>query len=180
MGGYVAASADPDSRLLAHGINQNDNLQRKAIQLMRRKMLVSKTRAVDQLILLNAPREKSIDLSGNGMHFLQSLNPPRISDFIQTKKTNTVIHSSTVEAGDKIGMKLKEFFKDSVVDKELVSIVALTEGIDLSKRANNQADVKTELGYYHGRKSSIFDKDLQDSVLSKILLVSFDLIKQSD
>ena len=117
-------------------------------------MLVSKTRAVDQLILLNAPREKSIDLSGNGMHFLQSLNPPRISDFIQTKKTNTVIHSSTVEAGDKIGMKLKEFFKDSVVDKELVSIVALTEGIDLSKRANNQADVKTELGYYHGRKSS--------------------------
>ena len=111
LGGYVAASADPDSRLLAHGINQNDNLQRKAIQLMRRKMLVSKTRAVDQLILLNAPREKSIDLSGNGMHFLQSLNPPRISDFIQTKKTNTVIHSSTVEAGDKIGMKLKEFSK---------------------------------------------------------------------
>ncbi|DAC14551.1 MAG TPA: hypothetical protein D7I06_08755, partial [Candidatus Poseidoniales archaeon] len=169
LGGYVAASADPDSRLLAHGIDQNDNLQRKAIQLMRRKMLVSKTRAVDQLILLNAPREKSIDLSGNGMHFLESLNPPRVSDFIQTKKTNTVIHSSTVEAGDKIGMKLKEFFKDSVVDKELVSIVALTEGIDLSKRANNQADVKTELGYYHGRKSSIFDKDLQDSVLSKIL-----------
>ena len=37
LGGYVAASADPDSRLLAHGINQNDNLQRKAIQLMRRK-----------------------------------------------------------------------------------------------------------------------------------------------
>lgn len=176
LGGYVAASADPDSRLLAHGINQNDNLQRKAIKLMRRKMLVSKTRAVDQLILLNAPREKSIDLSGNGMHFLQSLNPPRVSDFIETKKTNTVIHSSTVEAGDKIGMKLKEFFKDSVVDKELVSIVALTEGIDLSKRANNQADVKTELGYYHGRKSSIFDNDVSDSVLSEILfgVIRFD------
>ena len=77
-------------------------------------------------------------------------------------------------------MKLKEFFKDSVVDKELVSIVALTEGIDLSKRANNQADVKTELGYYHGRKSSIFDNDVSDSVLSKFFLVSFDLTKQSD
>ena len=67
-----------------------------------------------------------------------------------------------------------EFFKDSVVDKELVSIVALTEGIDLSKRANNQADVKTELGYYHGRKSSIFDKDVTDSVLLKIL---FDIVQ---
>ena len=174
LGGYVAASADPDSRLLSYGIGQDDNLKRKAIQLMRRKMLVSKTRAVDQLILLNAPRENSIDFSGNGMHFLTSLNPPRVSDFIQTKKTNTVIHSSTVEAGDKIGMKLMEFFKDSVVDKELVSIVALTEGIDLSKRANNQADVKTELGYYHGRKSSIFDKDVTDSVLLKIL---FDIIR---
>lgn len=174
LGGYVAASADPDSRLLAYGIRQNDDLQKKAIQLMRRKMLVSKTRAVDQLILLNAPRENSIDLSGNGKHWLTSLNPPRVSDFIQTKETNTIIHSSTIEAGDKIGMKLKEFFKDSVVDKELVSIVALTEGIDLSKRANNQADVRTELGYYHGRKSSIFDKDVTDSVLSKIL---FDVIR---
>jgi len=167
LGGYVAATSDPDSRLLVS--NANKELRKKAYQLMRRKMLVSKTRAVDQLVLLNAPRSESIDLSRNGKHTLQSLNPPRVSDFIQTKSDDTDFYHNTVEAGDKIGMRLKDFFKDSVVDKELTSIVALSEGIDLSKRANNQADVKTEFEYYHGRKSSIFNNDVSDSVLREIL-----------
>lgn len=167
LGGYVAATSDPDSRLLVSASNKEE--RKTAIQLMRRKMLVSKTRAVEQLILLNAPRNKSIDVSRNGQHKLQSLNPPRVSDFIQTKSDDAVIYSITVEAEDKIGIRLKEFFKDSVVDKELTSIVALSEGIDLSKRANNQADVKTEFEYYRGRKSSIFNNDVSNSVLREIL-----------
>jgi len=167
LGGYVAGTSDPDSRVLVSDPNKEEH--KTATQLMRRKMLVSKTRAVEQLILLNAPRNKSIDVSRNGQHKLQSLNPPRVSDFIQSKSDDTDFYSIIVEAGDKIGMKLKEFFKDSVVDKELTSIVALSEGIDLSKRANNQADVKTEFEYYHGRKSSIFNNDVSDSVLREIL-----------
>ena len=60
VGAHSASPKDPDSRGLM-GINM-DNLEelgdsaKNEINLMRRKMLVSSTRAVSRLVILNSPR----------------------------------------------------------------------------------------------------------------------------
>ena len=69
LGGYYYSARDPDTKDLG-AINLSkpflefEEHECEAIDLMRRKMLVSQTRAVEQLIIVDTPKNIELKLGG--------------------------------------------------------------------------------------------------------------------
>jgi hypothetical protein len=190
IGPYTSSDKDPDSRTLfnAKAIESVSvtGEMKGAIDLMRRKMLVSTTRAVDKLIILHAPKDSS-KLAATGKYQIKSLNPPRISPKIDTDRVIEISKDQVL-----IDKDLEGFFNDGFGDleeddpkrkghqqnianrKKETSIITISEGMELIARAKT-ASAKEDLKYFHGRLMTVLEQDPHDSWLRKILQKLIDI-----
>jgi hypothetical protein len=174
IGPYTSSDQDPDSRTLFKDKGMEDasitGEMKDAIDLMRRKMLVSNTRAVDKLIILHAPKDIS-KLAGSGKYQIKSLNPPRISPKIDRDRVMEIIRGLKNE-------DIESFFNDGDGEehqqnianrKKETSIIAISEGVELIARAKT-IQAKEDLKYFReGRLMTVLEQDPDDSWLRKIL-----------
>ena len=135
IGGYTASYHDHDTRGLYddYGNTTNPSVKRE-VDLLRRKMIVSLTRAKDQLILIESP--KSFKKSEK-FRFV-SLDMPRFT---------APGHSEVrVTSKDDLVQSLERFFKESRITKGDISVIRISEGLSIIERARNEQ--KNEKGIW--------------------------------
>jgi len=183
IGPYTASDKDPDSRELF--INKlNSELKSEdlngAIELMRRKMLVSNTRAMSKLIVLNAPKGHS-KLGKSSKYQIKLLQPPKLSP---NNEDNTVIELSMV---DDLTDYMTTFFDDidrtrktnekdqdpAFIElkkrKTETSIITIGEGMELISRASTKTARDKMRFFREGRLMTVIEQDPENSILRKIL-----------
>ena len=124
-----------------------NDVERKAIDLMRRKMLVSQTRAVEQLIILKTPLNEIIQLGGQET----SMKSVNTMDYSEVSKICQLKH---VKELSKLQENLAEFFKASKIKDIHISIKRISEGLKLKNRSGSES-VKKE---YPKAKQSVLQK----------------------
>jgi len=176
IGPYTSSDKDPDSRTLfdarsIEGASITGEMK-DAIDLMRRKMLVSNTRAVDKLIILHAPKDIS-KLAATGKYKIKSLNPPRISSKIDRDRIIAISKNQTLDNKD-----LEGFFNDGDGEehqqnianrKKETSIITISEGMELITRAKTKTAIEDLKYFREGRLMTVLEQDPDDSWLRKIL-----------
>ena len=90
---YTASPKDSDSAILMDtaldNISSVDTEERRAVDLMRRKLLVSNTRAVQQMILLHPPKNTTTNFGGKDKS-IKCLKPPLVVDTKQISQERDV------------------------------------------------------------------------------------------
>jgi len=170
IGAYTASDNDPDSReLLNTNLGDLDNLtpsEKDAIDLLRRKMLVSDTRAVEQVIVVSAPKT-NINLGKKGEN-VHTLFPKRFEG----------AEYSEINPGEDLNEKLSAFFEAG--SKETHGIITISEGIDLAVRARTENAAKDQMKYYLGRLKTVLKNDPPSSILRKILFPLAQITENAD
>ncbi len=158
LGSYTAARRDLDSGVLwnANILGDVNESQARAIDLMRRKMLVSNTRAVDQLIILQSPKGDPFDL-GKERYRLKSLNQP---DYRDIKSTDLI----RIQKGDGLKEQLGKFFRGSFISTNQISLKRISEGVMLKPKG-----VEKEYERFLDSLENILGNDPQDSDLREFL-----------
>ena len=180
LGSYTSSRHDVDSEILwsvdfDRRIEYDDFAQdeQEAINLMRRKMLVSNTRAVEQLIMLESPRNKVFHLENNEESMMKSLHPP---DYNKVPSNPAVV---IVENYSDLEDQLKDFFQGSVIKQVHISIKRISEGLKLQARTNTEMG-KKEYARFQASLKGILENDPQDSELRKLLADTFRHTKNID
>ena len=157
---YTASPKDSDSAILMGGITSTGALpeaeKKKAIDLMRRKLLVSNTRAVEQMILLHPPKNTITNFGGKDQS-IKCLVPP------------LVVGTKQVDKKRDIKEELERFFWYSGIDEKGLAIATLSEGIDLFTRAQSDVNQAEEIDYFMSRWNNISKADPNDSKLRRTL-----------
>lgn len=166
LGGYYYSSRDPDTKdlgaiNLSKAFLEFEEHEREAIDLMRRKMLVSQTRAVEQLIIVDTPNNIELKLGGEEETF-QSLNT---MDF---KSVETGSSIEYIEDPQDVEEGIREFFKASKILPEHISIKRFSEGIKLLNRTRNKKD-KTDFENFKVSFRNILANDVHNSELEILI-----------
>ena len=135
--------------------------ERDTIDLMRRKMLVSQTRAVEQLIVLNTPFQAEINLGSIDEKF-KSINSMDFTDM------GTEYNVKYVTEEGQLAASLFEFFKGSKIQPIHISIKRLSEGLKLKNRMKSDSG-KKEFANYKTSLNNILSSDVNDSELRKLM-----------
>ena len=154
---YTASPKDSDSAILM-GFDSNSQFtieQSKAVDLIRRKLLVSNTRAVQQLIILHPPKNMSTNLGHDQV--IKCLNPPNLN---LTEK---------VGKGQDITQQMTEFFHNSDLNRYEYAIATVAEGIDLFTRAQSDVNQAEEIDFFMSRWEKVSKGDPEDSKLRALL-----------
>ena len=138
-----------------------DKNQRKSIDLLRRKMLVSHTRAVEQLIILNTPFDERIAL-GSEFETIKSVNTMNFSEM------EKICQLKKVEKASELSGQLIEFFKSSKIKDIHISIKRISEGLKLKNRSKSESG-KTDYSNYMLSLRNILQSDVQQSDLRRLL-----------
>ena len=173
LGAYTSSQADIDSEVL-WGVNFDRNKkfedftaeQIEAINLMRRKMLVSNTRAVEQLIILESPQNGVFNIGNTHDYRMKSLNPPNYQNVVTEPEIVVVEEYSELEE------TLKDFFLGSVIKPQHISIKRISEGLKLQTRAGTESG-KEEYARYEASLRNILANDHEKSILRKLLHETF-------
>ena len=166
LGGYYYSARDPDTKDLG-GLNLSkaylefEKHEREAIDLMRRKMLVSQTRAVEQLILVDTPNNIELKLGGEDETF-HSINT---MDF---KSVETGSSIEYIEDAQDVEEGIREFFKASKILPEHISIKRFSEGIKLLYRTRNKKE-KTDFENFKVSFRNILANDVPNSELTILI-----------
>ncbi len=133
-----------------------------AIDLMRRKMIVANTRAVEQLVVVNLPKEET-NLANQKEYRIKSLQPPKFhSHEVKYKIEFNDDRTTLVE-------DLKRFFKESKIKGEHVSLARLSEGLNIIIRARDEPDLIEEFEFFRSSLKTILEGDVKESVLREVL-----------
>ena len=163
VGAHSASPKDPDSRGLM-GVNL-DNVEelgesvKSDINLMRRKMLVSSTRAISRLVILNSPKG--------------TINFKRKDETIRNLLSKAPMPSSRFDQilpNEDFTGKMDEFFSEDVRNKDETGVFALVEGIELFERAINDEEFMNMTTNFLARLNTIFANESENSLLSMFLL----------
>ena len=168
IGPYTTSDRESDTRELFDNLSSRsgsisddgfvkDNFN--ALYLMKRKMLVSNTRSVNQLILVNSPPKKS-QLDQSNKYNILRLNIPSIPESIDDERIMEISDLDT------LAINLGKFFGMEDIDKSQVSFYTISEGLELISRIGSKSD---EWKYYTARKDNVLNIDSQDSELWKFL-----------
>jgi hypothetical protein len=180
LGAYTSSRHDVDSEILWSvnfdrntEYNDFEQAEQEAINLMRRKMLVSNTRAVEQLIMLESPRNEVFHLDNNEEFMMKSLPSPDYTD-VETEPAVVVLqHDEDLED------QLKDFFKGSVIKEVHISIKRISEGLKLQARTST-LDGKKEYERFKSSLAGILENDPPESELRKLLKDTFRHTKNID
>lgn len=155
---YTASPKDSDSAILMNTALDNsvEAEEKKAIDLMRRKLLVSNTRAVEQMILLHPPKGTITNFGGNDKS-IKCLIPP------------IVVDTKQIDRKRDIKEELEDFFRYSGIDENDFAIATISEGIDLFTRAQSDINQAEEIDYFMSRWNNISKADPKKSKLRSIL-----------
>lgn len=155
---YTASPKDSDSAILMNTALDDsvEAEEKKAIDLMRRKLLVSNTRAVEQMILLHPPKNTITNFGGKDQS-IKCLVPP------------LVVGTKQVDKKRDIKEELERFFRYSGIDEKGLAIATLSEGIDLFTRAQSDVNQAQEIDYFMSRWNNISKADPNDSKLRRTL-----------
>ena len=169
FGAYTASANDTDTTALwgqdFTRLGQYSTLDKgvkSAIDLMRRKMIVANTRAVEQLVVVNLPREET-NLANQKQYRIKSLQPPKFSSQEVGYKIEFNDDRATLEED------LKRFFKESKIKREHVSMARLSEGLNIIMRARDETDLKEEFEFFRSSLKTILEDDVSDSILREVL-----------
>ena len=169
FGAYTASANDTDTSALwgkdftrLGEYSTLDKGVKSAIDLMRRKMIVANTRAVEQLVVVNLPREET-NLANQKQYRIKSLQPPRFSS--QEVGFKIVFNDDLT----KLEEDLKRFFKESKIKREHVSLARLSEGLNIIMRARDEPDLIDEFEFFRSSLKTILEDDVPDSVLREVL-----------
>ncbi|DAC18257.1 MAG TPA: hypothetical protein D7I06_02000, partial [Candidatus Poseidoniales archaeon] len=135
-------------------------LERRVVDLIRRKMLVSHTRAVEQLIILNTPLNEKIPLGGQetSIKSINNMDYSKISEICKLEQVKQV---------DTLDEKLTEFFKASKIKDKHISIKRISEGLKLKNRTGSA--VKQEYQNYLQSLRNILISDVHTSEVRRLL-----------
>ena len=141
---YTASPKDSDSAILMNTALDNsvEAEEKKAIDLMRRKLLVSNTRAVEQMILLHPPKDTITNFGGKDKS-IKCLIPPLVVDTKQIDRKRDIKE------------ELEDFFRYSGIDEDDFAIATISEGIDLFTRAQSDINQAGEIDYFMSRWNNI-------------------------
>ena len=167
IGGYTASFHDNDTRGLYefdYRDTTNERVKRE-IDLLRRKMIVSLTRAKDQLILIESPES----FKKTEKHRFVSLDMPKF--------TAPGYPEFRVTSEDNLLQELERFFKESRITEDDISVIRISEGLSIIERARNEEQMKKEFTFYKNSLKTVLTKDegLNNSVLAKLMEVILDL-----
>lgn len=168
LGGYSVSPDGEDTQEIydidfsrKNEYSHYNDVERKAIDLMRRKMLVSQTRAVEQLIILKTPLNEIIQLGGQET----SMKSVNTMDYSEVSKICQLKH---VKELSKLQENLAEFFKASKIKDIHISIKRISEGLKLKNRSGSES-VKKEYPNYMQSLTNILAKDVPKSELRRLL-----------
>ena len=177
LGAYTSHKEDLDSEILwnvkferKNEYDDFDRSERDAIDLMRRKMLVSNTRAVEQLIMLESPQDEVFKLTQSQEYRMKSLYPPNYNNVETEPEIVVVQHDKDLED------QLKDFFKGSVIKEVHISIKRISEGLKLQARTNTY-DGKKEYERFESSLEGILENDPPNSELRILLSDMFNHTK---
>ena len=162
IGPYTTSDRESDTRELFNSLISDDGFVKanfEVLYLMKRKMLVSNTRSVDQLILVNSPPKRS-RLDQSNKYNISRLDIPSIPESIDYERIMKISDLDTLE------FNLGKFFGMGDIDKSQVSLYTISEGLELISRIGSNGD---EWKYYSARKENVLNSDSQDSELWKFL-----------
>lgn len=175
IGAYTAHEHDADTSVLVRRGSSNGgslvkDIKKQAIDLLRRKMIVSLTRAKEQLILIESPTE-NFNLGTNEYRFT-SLNPPQF--------TAHGYKTIRVAPEDKLLQKLTDFFKEAGITDDGFSIVRISEGLSIIERARNEDEMEKEYIYYQDSLNTVLSKDIEveNSILFNLMFNILELTER--
>ena len=123
-------------------------------------MLVSHTRAVEQLVILNTPLNEKIRLGGQetSIKSVNTMDYSKISELCKLEQVNQI---GTLDE------KLTEFFKASKIKDKHISIKRISEGLKLKNRTGSA--INQEYQNYLQSLRNILISDVNTSEVKRLL-----------